>query len=196
MQYSAGDNEEHRVDHPPFFACREHKNLLRFTNRFVMELIACGQDIMPGNPDELALAFLKEAEPAFRLPEFLIPPKVVLFNPRGLRGAEALPFCMVLVDKKFFGIPAKYLTPERFDGCDECAQLRGAPAQRRPPAAVRPGAAPSGVGQGLRPQTPVPGPVGSGVRRPGPAGATPPPSGVGGPRQPGKGPPRPGPRPQ
>lgn len=186
VQYAVGENEEHRVDHPPLFACREHKTFLRLAPRFVEELLTAGQDIMPGNPDEIAQAFLKEAEPAYRLPEFLIPPKVILFNPRGLRGAEALPYTIVLVDKKFFGIPAKYLTMDRFEGCDDCAEQRG---QRRttPVMQVQRGQIPGA--------TPVPG-GGSGVRKL-PPGAAP-----GGPPRGGppkgaapKGPPRPGPRP-
>jgi hypothetical protein len=213
VTYVIGEGEaaEHQVDHPPLFACREHKNLLKFTSRFVDELLSNAQDVMPGNPDEIATAFLREAGPAYRLPEFLIPPKIFLFNPRGLRGAEALPFTVILVDRKFFGIPARYLTPDRFEGCDECAEER---AQRRPVAAAPAprGAAPrppggpspgrptneSGVrrmpqptlndsGAIRRPPTPVPG-EGSGVRRlnPGP----PPPDG-----RPGSAPPRPASRP-
>ena len=101
---------EHQIDHPPLFACREHKNLLKLAPRFVDELLATSQDVMPGNPDEIAQAFLRDAAPAYRLPEFLIPPKLFLFNPRGLRGAEALPYSIILIDRKFFGIPA-YISP-------------------------------------------------------------------------------------
>lgn len=158
VTYVVGE-PEHQVDHPPLFACREHKNLLRLSARFVDELLSIAQDVMPGNPDEIATAFLREAGPAFRLPEFLIPPKIFLFNPRGLRGAEALPYTVVLIDRKFFGIPARYLTPDRFDGCDECAEER---ARRRPPppgAHARPGGPPG------RPPGPRSGPEGSGVRR-------------------------------
>ena len=142
--YYVGDGDQHRVDHPPLFACREHKALLTLSGRFVMELLASAQDVMPGNPAEIASSYLKAAQPAYTLPGFLIPPKIVLFNPRGLRGAEALPYCFVLIDKKFFGIPARYLTPDRFDGCEVCRHLK----PRR--------SAPRGRG----------GPPGSGVRRP------------------------------
>ncbi|MBX3472464.1 MAG: hypothetical protein KF878_36900, partial [Planctomycetes bacterium] len=132
----AGEGQQHQVDHPPMFACREHKSLLRFSARFVDELLSAAQDVMPGNPDEIATAFLREAGPAFRLPEFLIPPKLFLFNPRGLRGAEALPYAVVLVDRKFFGIPARYLTADRFEGCEDCAEELA--HRRPPPAAARP----------------------------------------------------------
>ena len=129
VTYYVGEGDEHRVDHPPIFACREHKSLLTFGARFVAELLSVGQDVMPGNPDEIAAGYMREVQPTFTLPHFLIPPKVVLFNPRGLRGPEALPFTIVLVDKKFFGIPARYLTPDRFDGCEHCKKLK----PRRPP---------------------------------------------------------------
>jgi hypothetical protein len=201
--YMVGEGEEHRVDHAPVFACREHKNLLRLSQRFVEELLEAAQDIMPGNPEEIATAFLREAGPTFRLPEFLMPPKLVLFNPRGLRGAEALPFATVLVDKKFFGIPARYFSPDRFEGCEECDAER---ADRRPSPA-----------QGTRPAPPPPGPprgappaqrsgTDSAIRRPGPPldgsgaqrrpGGAPPPAGGSGPRPQAKpgGPPKPGPR--
>ncbi len=173
---------------------------------------------MPGNPDEIATAFLREAGPAFRLPEFLIPPKIFLFNPRGLRGAEALPYTVVLVDRKFFGIPAKYLTLDRFDGCEECAEDRGqrrpAPVQAgaRPGGPPRPPSGPPRTGQesgvrrmpGLNESGAIRrGPDGSGVRRGPPSPPTPPPGGArpgSGPlrpvsRPPGPGPGRPAPRP-
>lgn len=220
--YVVGEGEagEHQVDHPPLFACREHKNLLRFTTRFIDELLSNAQDVMPGNPDEIATAFLREAGPAYRLPEFLIPPKIFLFNPRGLRGAEALPFTVILVGRKFFGIPARYLTPDRFDGCDECAEERAqrrpaaaapAPAQRgappRGPAGPAPGRPTNESGVRRMPQqslndsairrapTPIPG-DGSGIRRlnPNPA-ATPPPPPRPGSRPGGPPPGRPAPRP-
>lgn len=162
VTYVVGGGEggpEHQIDHPPLFACREHKNLLKFSARFVDELLATSQDVMPGNPDEIAQAFLQAAAPAYRLPEFLIPPKLVLFNPRGLRGAEALPYAIVLIDRKFFGLPARYLTPDRFDGCDECAEEL---ANRRPPSSQQPRPAPPGA---RPPGPPVGGTNTSGVRR-------------------------------
>src|SRR5581483_9104512 len=58
---------------------------------------------------------------AFRLPDYLIPPRVLVWNPENLRGPLGLPFTLVFVDKRFIGIPAAYLTYERFEGCDECA---------------------------------------------------------------------------
>lgn len=137
--YYVGEGDQHRVDHPPIFACREHKALLKFNSRFVAELLASAEDIMPGNPDEIASSYLKEAEASFTLPPFLIPPKIVLFNPRGLRGAEALPYTLVLVDKKFFGIPARYLTPDRFDGCDACRKAKPRPRPQPRPARGAPG---------------------------------------------------------
>jgi hypothetical protein len=185
VTYAVGEgDQEHVVDHPPLFACREHKSLLKLSTRFVDELLTTAQDVMPGNPDEIATAFLREAGPAYKLPEFLIPPKIFLFNPRGLRGAEALPYAVILVDRKFFGIPARYLTPDRFTGCDECAEEfarrrppppagAGAP---RPPSARTPPPGPSntsGVRRLPSPPTPIPG-AGSGVRRLPPPGAAPP----------------------
>ncbi|RMG14357.1 MAG: hypothetical protein D6731_10490 [Planctomycetota bacterium] len=172
--YYVGEGDEHLVDHPPLFACREHKKMLRLSARFVTELIAAGQDIMPGNPQEIAGSFLPPAETAYRLPEFLLPPKLTLYNPRGLRGAEALPYAIVLVDKRFFGIPARYLSPDRFDGCEECRKRRrrpprGAPSRRgesgRAPAVRRAGPA----GSGRRPP-PGPGTSGRPPRRPPPRG--------------------------
>jgi hypothetical protein len=137
--YYVGEDDEHLVDHPPLFACREHKKMLRFSGRFITELIAACLDIMPGNPQEIAGSYLPPAETTYRLPEFLLPPKLVLYNPRGLRGAEALPYAVILVDKRFFGIPSRYLTPDRFDGCEECKKRRrrgpprsGPPRKRRP----------------------------------------------------------------
>jgi hypothetical protein len=130
VTYYVGDEDEHMVDHPPLFACREHKKMLRLSGRFVAELLSAAADIMPGNPHEIAGSFVKEVESAYRLPEFLIPPKLVLFNPSNLRGADALPYAVVLIDKRFFGLPARYLTPDRFDGCDECRSKR---RRRRPP---------------------------------------------------------------
>ena len=98
--YYVGDEEEHLIDHPPLFACRAHKKMLRLNSRFVAELISVGRDMMPGNPQEIVGSYLPEAEAAYKLPEFLLPPKLILFNPRNLSGAEALPYATVLVDKR------------------------------------------------------------------------------------------------
>ncbi len=165
--YFVGEGDAHCVDHPPVFACREHKQLLRFSARFVAELLATAQDVMPGNPDEIVGSFLPPAAPGYRLPEFLIPPKVILYNPRNLTGPDAMPYIIALVDKKFFGVPARYLTPDRFDGCEDCKERvrqarrrrqQGTGPARRPPGARPPGPSGSGV-------RPAPGVADSGVRR-------------------------------
>lgn len=141
MQYYVGEGDDrHLVDHPPLFACEweGRKSLLTLSPNFVEELLATSQDVMPGNPGEIAGSYFKPAEGAFTLPSFLIPPRVFLFNPENLRGPDALPYLIVLVDKKFFGIPARYLTPDRFSGCDGLPELakrmrheRKVQAQRR-----------------------------------------------------------------
>ncbi len=200
--YYAGENDEHRVDHAPIFACREHKCLLRLSSRFVAELLASGEDVMPGNPDEVVGAYVREVAGAYRLPDFLVPPKLILFNPRGLRGADALPYTLVLIDKRFYGIPARYLSADRFEGCDECA-ASGPQAARRPPArAPGPGSSSSDVGRPLAaapPRGPADsgirrGPADSGIRRAGaPPGAPGRPQGAPPPRPPGGPPPRRGP---
>lgn len=120
------------VDHPPLFACEceGRKTLLTLNQSFVEELLSTAQDIMPGNPGEIAGAYFKPAEMTFTLHSFLIPPKIVLYNPDHLRGPEALPYTVVLIDKKFFGIPAAYLTPDRFAGCDSLKKMKVRP--RRP----------------------------------------------------------------
>ncbi|HBP18908.1 MAG TPA: hypothetical protein DEA08_14120 [Planctomycetes bacterium] len=126
MQYYVGEGDDrHLVDHPPLFACEweGRKSLLTMAPNFVEELLATSQDVMPGNPGEIAGSYFKPAEGAFTLPSFLIPPRVFLFNPENLRGPDALPYLIVLVDKKFFGIPARYLTPDRFTGCDGLPEL-------------------------------------------------------------------------
>jgi hypothetical protein len=172
VTYYVGEDDEHLVDHPPIFACREHKRMLRLASRFVDELIATGEDIMPGNPQEIVGSFLPPAEPAYRLPEFLLPPKVILYNPRALRGAEALPYAVVLVDKRFYGIPARYLTPDRFTGCDECRNLRRRPKPRARAGGPtpRPGSGPLGkADSGVRRGPPAGGPPAGGT----PAGGTP-----------------------
>lgn len=188
--YYVGDEDEHLVDHPPLFACREHKKMLRLSARFVDELIACGQDIMPGNPQEIAASFLKEAELAYKLPEFLLPPKWILFNPRGLRGAEALPYAVVLVDKRFFGIPARYLSPDRFDGCDECKTRRRRGARPQPRARRGPPGKATESGR-RRP----PGPGSEGMRPPSSESGRRPGTDSSIRRPPSKGGPRRGPRP-
>src|SRR5437870_11209780 len=125
---------EHKIDHPPLFACRAHKQFLKLTAGFVKEILNLSQDVVPGNLSEVAAPFIGGDANAFKLPEYLIPPRVVLYNPDGLRGASALPFTLVFIDKKFVGIPAAYLTRERFDGCTECG---APPASSRPASGVR-----------------------------------------------------------
>lgn len=139
---------EHKVDHPPVFACREHKALVRFTESFITDILSLAQDVVPGNLAEYAAPLLGGNEDALKLPDYLIPPRVVIFNPDGLRGPDALPFTLVFIDKRFIGIPARYLTRERFEGCPECEgvapepakppQRAAAPAGQKPPSGIRP----------------------------------------------------------
>jgi hypothetical protein len=132
VQYYVGeDDDRHMVDHPPLFACEceGRKTLLTLNKSFVEELLATAQDIMPGNPGEIAGVYFKPAEMTFTLHSFLIPPKIVLYNPDQLRGPDALPYTVVLIDKKFFGIPAIYLTPDRFAGCDTLQHMKVRPRQ-------------------------------------------------------------------
>ncbi len=161
MQYYVGeDDDRHMVDHPPLFACEweGRKTLLKLNKSFVEELLATAQDIMPGNPGEIAGAYFKPAELTFTLHSFLIPPKIVLYNPEHLRGPEALPYTVVLIDKKFFGIPAAYLTPDRFSGCDGLSSMKVQPRQRSQPQQQ----------QQPRPQRPPQGgPQGGGVKQSG-----------------------------
>jgi hypothetical protein len=111
---------DHLVDHPPLFACRKHKNFLKLNRSFVEELLAWAPDIQPQNLTDLASNALAGDDLAFRLSEYLIPPKITLFNPRKIGGHGALPYVIVFVDKRFFGIPSSYLRRRIFDGCDEC----------------------------------------------------------------------------
>lgn len=141
MQYYVGeDDDRHMVDHPPLFACEweGRKTLLTLNKSFVEELLSTAQDIMPGNPGEIAGAYFKPAELTFTLHSFLIPPKIVLYNPEQLRGPEALPYTVVLIDKKFFGIPAAYLTPDRFEGCEGLKSMKVRPRQRSQPQQQQP----------------------------------------------------------
>jgi hypothetical protein len=147
---------EHRVDHPPLFACREHKALLRFTPAFVKEIFDAAQDLVPGNLAEYAAGILQK-EDAFKLPEYLVPPRMVIFNPDGLRGVDALPYVVCFIDKRFCGIPAKYLTQSRFEGCPECGgeseEAAADRARSQAPVVVRAQQNPSssGVRPGTRP---------------------------------------------
>ncbi len=165
--YQAG---EHKVDHPPLFACREHKNFLRLTTSFIEEIVTQAADVMPGNLAEIAAPYVGGNQDAFKLPDYLIPPRVILYNPDGLRGPLALPFTLIFIDKRFVGIPAAYLTQDRFEGCAECAVAarqeeetswqehprQGAAA--RPAAPARPVASPHGGSGFLKPGT-VPAPA-------------------------------------
>ena len=105
--YEAGD---HKVDHPPLFACREHKQFLRLRASFVNELVKSLEDMVPGNLHEIAAPYVNNDTNAFKLPDYLVPPRVLIYNPDGLRGPAALPFTLVFIDKRFIGIPAAYLT--------------------------------------------------------------------------------------
>lgn len=106
--YYVGE-DQHRVDHPPLFAAREGKKLLTFSESFIRELLTTAEDRVPVHLDEIAGKISKESAPAFQLPDFLLPPKIVLYNPDNLRGVQALPYVVVLVNTTFFGIPAAYL---------------------------------------------------------------------------------------
>jgi hypothetical protein len=176
---------EHKVDHPPLFACREHKSLLRISEKFVGELLAAAEDVVAGNLAEYAAPILGGNEAAMRLPDYLIPPRLVIFNPDMLRGPEALPFAVIFVDKKFMGVPAHYFTKDRFEGCPECGtgaplDMTAAPARMNTPAqgtpAVsrpRPGGDSSGrlpVQRPGAPQTPRPGTPQQPTPRPGSGG--------------------------
>lgn len=166
--YDVGD---HLVDHPPLFACRKHKAFLKLNRNFVEELVAWAPDIAPANLTELAAASLGGDDEAFRLSDYLIPPKVTLFNPRKIQGHGALPYVIVFVDKRFFGIPSSYLRRRIFDGCEQCvaendpASDASMPDYRPRAAAPRPAAAPAPAGApGTRPMTKsVPRPPGAGA---------------------------------
>jgi hypothetical protein len=149
VQYYVGEGDDrHLVDHPPLFACEYEgrKSLLTLNANFIQEMLSASQDIMPGNPGEIASGYFKPAEVTFTLPSFLIPPKVFLYNPNQLRGPEALPYLVILIDKKFFGIPARYLTPDRFAGCEGLKHMK---VKRR--------ARPASGGGAARRRTPPPG---------------------------------------
>jgi hypothetical protein len=117
--YQVGD---HVVDHPPLFACRKHKTILKLNRSFVDELVAWAPDLQPQNLTEVAAGSLDGDDEAFRLSEYLVPARVVIFNPRKIEGHGALPYFVVLIDRKFFGIPSSYLRRRAFDGCFDCAE--------------------------------------------------------------------------
>ncbi|HZU95966.1 MAG TPA: hypothetical protein VFF73_04600 [Planctomycetota bacterium] len=112
---------DHLVDHPPLFMCRKHKSFLKLNRSFVEELIAWAPDLQPQNLTDVAATSLGGDDQAFRLSDYLVPPKLVIFNPRKIPGHGALPYLVVLVDRKFFGIPASYLRRRIFEGCEQCA---------------------------------------------------------------------------
>jgi hypothetical protein len=112
----------HVVDHPPLFACRKHKKILGLNQAFVKELLAWAPDMATQNFTDVAALCLDGDDLAFKLSDYLIPPKVLIFNPRKIEGPGALPFLVVLVDSRFYGIPASYLRRRIFDGCEECAK--------------------------------------------------------------------------
>jgi hypothetical protein len=163
--YQAGD---HKIDHPPLFACREHKQFLKLTEKFVKDILGVAADIVPANLSEVASGMLGGNADGFKLPEYLIPPRLVLYNPDFLKGPAALPFTIVFIDKRFVGIPAAYLMQDKFGGCAECdlsPASSGAPARAAAPArpqtgnvpTVRPGSGPmpskGGPAPAGRPQT-------------------------------------------
>lgn len=160
---------EHRIDHPPLFACREHKTLVRLSEKFVEDILAAAEDVVPGNLSEYTAPMLGGNEAAMKLPDYLIPPRVTIFNPDMLRGPEALPFAVIFIDKKFIGIPAKYFSKDRFEGCPECGT--GVPTD----AAGRATTPPQGVqrpGSGLRhssPSSPAVKPPSGPMQKPTPA---------------------------
>ncbi|MBI3723166.1 hypothetical protein HY251_04305 [bacterium] len=110
----------HVVDHPPFFACRKHKALLRMNRAFVEEMLAWAPELQPQNLTEVAASALGGDDKAFLTSDYLIPPKVSIFNPRKVQGHGSLPFLIVFIDKRFFGIPASYLRRRFFEGCTDC----------------------------------------------------------------------------
>jgi hypothetical protein len=112
---------DHIVDHPPLFACRKHKAFLKLNRSFVDELIAWAPDIQPQPLTDAAAPALDGDDLAFKLTDYLIPPRITLFNPRKIVGAGSLPFTVIFIDKRFFGIPASYLRRRIFDGCEQCA---------------------------------------------------------------------------
>jgi hypothetical protein len=164
--YQVGD---HQIDHPPLFMCRKHKAFLRFNRSFVDELVAWGPELQPQNLTDVAATSLGGDDKAFLTSDYLVPPKLVVFNPRRVPGHGSLPMVIVLVDRKFFGIPASYLRRRVFDGCEQCAaendpasdasfpDYKLPPRPQKPPTQVRPAATlpPSGQPRGA---TPRPGP--------------------------------------
>ena len=82
---------EHTVDHPPIFACRAHKTFLKLSPTFIDELLAWHDAWPPQNFDQVGGQALAGDEAAFRLSDYLIPPKITLFNPRNIPGHGALP---------------------------------------------------------------------------------------------------------
>jgi hypothetical protein len=186
--YEAGD---HKVDHPPLFACREHKQFLRLRASFIDEMLKTLEDQLPSNLHEIAAPYVNGDTNAFRLPEYLIPPRVLIYNPEGLRGAQALPFTLVFIDKRFIGIPAAYLTADRFEGCVECPEApptpirvqkkSSAPTPRQPasPSQKSSGSVPSVRASGAppaaqTPKRPLPASGSGPIPQQRPAGAPPP----------------------
>ena len=152
----------HVVDHPPLFACRKHKKFLALNQAFVKELLAWAPDMATKNFTDVAALCLDGDDLAFKLSDYLIPPKVLIFNPRKLEGPGALPFLVVLVDSRFYGIPASYLRRRIFDGCEECTKEND-PASDAPfpdyrrPAKKAPAAAPGNAPTGMTKQLGKPG---------------------------------------
>ena len=44
---------DHLVDHPPVFACRKHKTILKLNRSFIDELLAWAPDLQPANLTEI-----------------------------------------------------------------------------------------------------------------------------------------------
>jgi hypothetical protein len=152
---------DHLVDHPPLFMCRKHKSFLKLNRSFVEELIAWAPDLQPQNLTDVAATALGGDDQAFRLSDYLVPPKLVIFNPRKIPGHGALPYLVVLVDRKFFGIPASYLRRRIFEGCEQCAAENDPTSDAqfpdyKPPVKKAPPAPPAVNKSGPIPATPKP----------------------------------------
>lgn len=174
----------HVIDHPPMFACREHREFLELNVGFVEELLNWAEQEESQTLISAGANALRGDTQAFALSPYLIPPKLTVFNPRNVPGHGALPVAWVFVDRKFFGIPASYLRRRIFTGCQECIDQND-PASDHDFRDYRPPQRPSG-------KTGRPG-----GRRPPASGQRPRPPGRGGPpagRKPRR--PRPGPPPQ
>lgn len=151
----------HTIDCPPIFRCREHKTPLSFSESFCDELMAYAEGHVPSSLTDTMRKHLGKRT-GYLLPENLANPKIVLYNPENATGADALPFVTCRVNNRFVAIPARYLTANNFDGCQECAsrQCRKPPPQEPfPPVGARPSRPPRprGESQEMRRRGPRPG---------------------------------------